>query len=84
MYTKTKNNKKLEQEYNKSLTMNFVISHSHIMGIVCECGGKMPTLEWQWDETDTKMWKALQNYDEAKDEDRIQCLKYLVLVNLVM
>ena len=47
-------------------------------------GGKMPTLEWQLDEPATKTCKALKNYDEAKDEHRIQRLKYLVLVNMVM
>ena len=84
MYTKTKNNMKLKQLYNKSLTMNFVISHSHIMDIVCECGDTVPTMEWQWDEAATKFCKALKNYDEAKNERRIQCLKNLVIVNMLM
>lgn len=84
MYTETKNNKKLKQLYNKALTVKSAIPHPRIMGIIHECGGKMHTMERQWVEAATDFFEAFRNYDEAGNQRRIQCLKYLVLANMLM
>ncbi|WOH06308.1 hypothetical protein DCAR_0625733 [Daucus carota subsp. sativus] len=84
MYTETKNNKKLKQLYQKALTVKSAIPHPRIMGIIRECGGKMHMAERQWAEAATDFFEAFKNYDEAGNQRRIQCLKYLVLANMLM
>ncbi|KAG4915754.1 hypothetical protein JHK87_053311 [Glycine soja] len=84
MYTEMKNNKKLKQLYQKALTIKSAIPHPRIMGIIHECGGKMHMAERQWAEAATDFFEAFKNYDEAGNHRRIQCLKYLVLANMLM
>ncbi|KAK6138275.1 hypothetical protein DH2020_027966 [Rehmannia glutinosa] len=84
MYTETKNNKKLKELYQKALTVKSAIPHPRIMGIIRECGGKMHMAERQWAEAATDFFEAFKNYDEAGNQRRIQCLKYLVLANMLM
>lgn len=84
MYTETKNNKKLKQLYQKALSIKSAIPHPRIMGIIHECGGKMHMAERQWADAATDFFEAFKNYDEAGNHRRIQCLKYLVLANMLM
>ncbi|KAH0721825.1 hypothetical protein KY290_006106 [Solanum tuberosum] len=84
MYTETKNNKKLKELYGKALTIKSAIPHPRIMGIIRECGGKMHMAQRQWAEAATDFFEAFKNYDEAGNQRRIQCLKYLVLANMLM
>ncbi|KAI8573308.1 hypothetical protein RHMOL_Rhmol01G0267500 [Rhododendron molle] len=95
MYTETKDNKRLmshehfiiglmQQLYQKALSIKSAIPHPRIMGIIRECGGKMHMAERQWAEAATDFFEAFKNYDEAGNQRRIQCLKYLVLANMLM
>ncbi|KAI8573309.1 hypothetical protein RHMOL_Rhmol01G0267500 [Rhododendron molle] len=84
MYTETKDNKRLMQLYQKALSIKSAIPHPRIMGIIRECGGKMHMAERQWAEAATDFFEAFKNYDEAGNQRRIQCLKYLVLANMLM
>ncbi|KAG6412554.1 hypothetical protein SASPL_125234 [Salvia splendens] len=84
MYTETKNNKKLKELYQKALSVKSAIPHPRIMGIIRECGGKMHMAERQWPDAATDFFEAFKNYDEAGNQRRIQCLKYLVLANMLM
>ncbi|KAL6850447.1 hypothetical protein ACP4OV_021074 [Aristida adscensionis] len=84
MYTETKNNKKLKELYLRALSIKSAIPHPRIMGIIRECGGKMHMAERQWAEAATDFFEAFKNYDEAGNPRRIQCLKYLVLANMLM
>jgi len=84
MYTATKNNKKLKELYHKALDIKSAIPHPRIMGIIRECGGKMNMREKEWNKAHTDFFEAFKNYDEAGSPRRIQCLKYLVLANLLM
>ncbi|KAG7568132.1 Winged helix DNA-binding domain superfamily [Arabidopsis thaliana x Arabidopsis arenosa] len=84
IYTETKDNKKLKQLYHKALSIKSAIPHPRIMGIIRECGGKMHMAERQWAEAATDFFEAFKNYDEAGNQRRIQCLKYLVLANMLM
>ncbi|KAJ1402279.1 hypothetical protein SESBI_28174 [Sesbania bispinosa] len=40
--------------------------------------------ERQWAEAATYFFEAFKNYDEARNQRRIQCLKYLFLANMLM
>ncbi|EGC39076.1 proteasome component region PCI domain-containing protein [Dictyostelium purpureum] len=84
MYTETKNNKKLKDLYKKALEIKSAIPHPRIMGIIRECGGKMHMAEKEWEKAHTDFFEAFKNYDEAGNSRRIQCLKYLVLANMLM
>jgi COP9 signalosome complex subunit 2 len=84
MYTATKDNKKLKELYHKALEIKSAIPHPRIMGIIRECGGKMHMREKEWEKSHTDFFEAFKNYDEAGSPRRIQCLKYLVLANMLM
>mmetsp|Transcript_25672 Transcript_25672/g.35458 ORF Transcript_25672/g.35458 Transcript_25672/m.35458 type:complete len:438 (+) Transcript_25672:60-1373(+) len=84
MYTELKNNKQLKQLYQRALSIKSAIPHPRIMGIIRECGGKMHMRERMWTEAHTDFFEAFKNYDEAGNQRRIQCLKYLVLANMLM
>eukprot|EP01116_Phalansterium_solitarium_P023947 TRINITY_DN8626_c0_g1_i1.p1 TRINITY_DN8626_c0_g1~~TRINITY_DN8626_c0_g1_i1.p1 ORF type:complete len:444 (-),score=75.61 TRINITY_DN8626_c0_g1_i1:111-1442(-) len=84
LYTATKNNKKLKELYHKALDIKSAIPHPRIMGVIRECGGKMHMSEREWEKAHTDFFEAFKNYDEAGSPRRIQCLKYLVLANMLM
>jgi COP9 signalosome complex subunit 2 len=52
--------------------------------LIRECGGKMHMYEQAWDAAQTDFFEAFKNYDESGSPQRIQCLKYLVLANMLM
>lgn len=83
MCTTTKNNKKLKELYEASLSVQSAIPHPRIMGVIRECGGKMHMSERAWDEAWADFFEAFKNYDEAGSHRRIQCLKYMVLSNML-
>jgi len=84
MYTATKDNKKLKELYHKALEIRSAIPHPRIMGVIREWGGKMNMREKEWEKAHTDFFEAFKNYDEAGSPRRIQCLKYLVLANMLM
>jgi len=83
LYTATKNNKKLKELYQKALDIKSAIPHPRIMGVIRECGGKMHMSERAWEKAHTDFFEAFKNYDEAGSPRRLQCLKYLVLANML-
>ena len=83
MYTETKNNKKLKELYQQCLSVKAAIPHPRIMGIVHECGGKMHMRQKQWESAQQDFFESFKNYDEAGSPQRIVCLKYLVLANML-
>jgi COP9 signalosome complex subunit 2 len=83
MHTQTRNNKKLKELYQKSLTVKSAIPHPRIMGVIRECGGKMHMNEQDWDKAKTDFSESFRNYDEAGSPQRIQVLKYLVLASML-
>lgn len=68
----------MQQLYQKALAIKSAIPHPRIMGIIRECGGKMHMAERQWPEAATDFFEAFKNYDEAGNQRRIQCLKYVL------
>lgn len=84
MHTATKNNKKLKELYHKALEIKSAIPHPRIMGVIRECGGKMHMREKEWEKAYNDFFEAFKNYDEAGSPNKIKCLKYLVLANMLM
>ncbi|KAL1503036.1 hypothetical protein AB1Y20_011105 [Prymnesium parvum] len=84
MYTATKNNKRLKSLYQKALQIKSAIPHPKIMGVIRECGGKMHMAQREWELARNDFFEAFKNYDEAGVQRRVQCLKYLVLANMLV
>jgi len=84
MYTAQRNSKKLAHLYTQALQIQSAIPHPRIMGVIRECGGKMHMAQREWEKARTDFFEAFKNYDEAGEKRRIQCLKYLVLANMLM
>ncbi|KAJ3039363.1 COP9 signalosome complex subunit 2 [Rhizophlyctis rosea] len=84
MHSETKNNKKLKALYQQSLTVKSGIPHPKIAGTIRECGGKMHMAEEDWKGASEDFFEAFKSYDEAGAPQRISCLKYLVLANMLM
>jgi len=84
MYTATKNNKKLKELYHKALEIKSAIPHPRIMGVIRECGGKMHMREKEWEKAYNDFFEAFKNYDEAGSPNKIKCLKFLVMANMLM
>jgi len=84
MYTEQKNNKKLKELYHQALAIKSAIPHPRILGVIRESGGKMHMTERSFESAATDFFEAFKAYDEAAIGRRIQCLKYLVLANMLM
>ena len=83
MYTATKDTKRLKHLYDKALQVKSGIPHPRIMGVIHECGGKMHLRATKFERANSDFFEAFKNYDEAGSARRIQCLKYLVLANML-
>ncbi|EKX48103.1 hypothetical protein GUITHDRAFT_106181 [Guillardia theta CCMP2712] len=79
MHTEKKDNKKLRSTYEQAMKVKSAIPHPLIMGVIHECGGKMHMQERDWASASKCLFDAFKNYDEAGNQKRIQCLKYLIL-----
>ena len=85
MYTALKDTRKLKQIYERSLQIRSAIPHPRVLGVIRECGGKMHMQEREWDRARADFFEAFRHYDEAGAPRRsVQCLKYLVLANMLM
>jgi len=85
MLTLQKNTKELKKEYHRANVLaKSAIPHPLIMGVIRECGGKMHLAEESWDEAYEDFFEAFKNFDESGSPKRINCLKMLVLANMLM
>ncbi|RDD37030.1 COP9 signalosome complex subunit 2 [Trichoplax sp. H2] len=70
--------------YEQSLRVKSAIPHPLIMGVIRECGGKMHLRECQYEKAHTDFFESFKNYDESGSSRRTNCLKYLVLANMLL
>eukprot|EP00035_Acanthoeca_spectabilis_P010381 m.184090 g.184090 ORF g.184090 m.184090 type:complete len:444 (-) comp15006_c2_seq1:3140-4471(-) len=83
MLTAQKNTKELKKEYARAMKIKSAIPHPLIMGIIQECGGKMHLAEETWMSSYECFFEAFKCYDEAGSPRRINCLKMLVISNML-
>ncbi|KAI9915997.1 hypothetical protein PsorP6_007529 [Peronosclerospora sorghi] len=83
MYTAQKDNKKLVSIYERALRTKSGVAHPKIIGVIHECGGKMYMMQREWDKARSDFFSGFKSYDEAGEPRRLQCLKYLVLANML-
>lgn len=68
----------LQELYTKSLAISGAVAHPKILGVIRECGGKMYMYEGHYEQAQAEFYKAFEDYDEAADPRRLQCLKCVV------
>ncbi|RHY17008.1 hypothetical protein DYB25_007637 [Aphanomyces astaci] len=83
LYTVQKDNKKLVELYEKALRVKPGVAHPRIVGVIRECGGKMHMMQGDWEQARNAFFEGFKNFDEAGEARRLQCLKYLVLANML-
>ncbi|RLO07100.1 hypothetical protein DYB28_008841 [Aphanomyces astaci] len=83
LYTAQKDNKKLVELYEKALRVKPGVAHPRIVGVIRECGGKMHMMQGDWEQARNAFFEGFKNFDEAGEARRLQCLKYLVLANML-
>jgi COP9 signalosome complex subunit 2 len=66
----------MQELYTKSLATSSAVAHPKILGVIRECGGKMYMNESKYEQAQAEFYKAFEDYDEAADPRRLQCLKY--------
>ncbi|GLE02439.1 hypothetical protein PINS_up011277 [Pythium insidiosum] len=79
----TKNSKKLREIYPKTLDLDAAVADPRIMGVIREEGGKMYLEERQWMQAYNEFFESFRNYQEAGHVRATQCLKYVVLANML-
>ncbi|KAJ0406942.1 hypothetical protein ATCC90586_000203 [Pythium insidiosum] len=79
----TKNSKKLREIYPKTLDLDAAVADPRIMGVIREEGGKMYLEEQQWMQAYNEFFESFRNYQEAGHTRATQCLKYVVLANML-
>lgn len=82
--TETKDSKRLHALYQRSLQIRAALAHPRIIGIIRECGGKMHMADRNWELAHQDFFEAFKCYNEAGDRRKLECLKYLVIANMLM
>jgi len=73
----------LKNLYTKAVTIK-AICNPRYLGIIHECGGKLFLVERNYKDANTDFIEAFKGYDSAGAKDfAIQCLKYLILSNML-
>eukprot|EP01063_Lacrimia_lanifica_P006059 TRINITY_DN13644_c0_g1_i1.p1 TRINITY_DN13644_c0_g1~~TRINITY_DN13644_c0_g1_i1.p1 ORF type:complete len:443 (+),score=202.13 TRINITY_DN13644_c0_g1_i1:58-1386(+) len=77
------NLKRLKHLYEEAMLVEGAIPPPRITGIIREAGGKMYMQQEDFEQANEAFFQAFKHYDEAGHPRRVQCLKYLVLANMM-
>lgn len=81
--TATKNSARMKEIYPKTLKLDAAIADPRIMGVIREEGGKLYMSEERWKEAYDEFFEGFRNYQEAGNSRAKDCLKYVVLANML-
>ncbi|TMW59971.1 hypothetical protein Poli38472_000013 [Pythium oligandrum] len=79
----TKDSAKLREIYPKTVDLDGAVADPRIMGLIREEGGKMYMEEREWMLAYNEFFESFRNYQEAGQARATQCLKYVVLANML-
>lgn len=83
MESQRENFPKLRSLYERAMKIPG-LANPRVSGVIHECGGKMHMRERHWQEAFTDFFEAFKNFDDAGlRTNSSQCLKYLVLANML-
>jgi len=83
LHSRQKDNKKLRQVFNKAMAVRGGIPHPRTLAKIQELGGKMHMQAKEYEAAGKTFFQAFKSYDEAGDQNRLKCLKYLVLASML-
>jgi COP9 signalosome complex subunit 2 len=83
LYSATRQKQKLKEIYPKTRSLSAAIQDPRIMGGIYEEGGKMKMEEEKWSDAYDDFFEAFRNYQDAGNPRAKQCLKYVVLANMI-
>mmetsp|Transcript_12339 Transcript_12339/g.40338 ORF Transcript_12339/g.40338 Transcript_12339/m.40338 type:complete len:450 (+) Transcript_12339:88-1437(+) len=75
---------RLKQIYPKTLNLNAAVADPRIMGVIREEGGKMHMSDGEWKKAYNEFYEGFRAYQEAGNVRAKDCLKYVVLANMLM
>ena len=81
--TATKNAARMKVIYPKTLNLNAAVADPRIMGVIREEGGKMYMGDGAWDAAYNEFYEGFRAYQEAGNARAKDCLKYVVLANML-
>ena len=83
MESQRENFPKLRSLYERAMKIPG-LANPRVSGVIHECGGKMHMRERNWQNAFTDFFEAFKNFDDAGlRSNSSQCLKYLVLANML-
>ena len=83
LYSRQKDNKKLREVFYKAMAVRGGIPHPRTLASIQELGGKMHMQAKEYEAAGKTFFQAFKSYDEAGDQSRLRCLKYLVLASML-
>ncbi|CAM9611892.1 unnamed protein product [Choristocarpus tenellus] len=81
--TATKDNALMKEVYPKIMLLNAAVEDPRVMGVIREEGGKMYMSMGSWGEAYNEFYEGFRNYQEAGNARAKECLKYVVLANML-
>lgn len=83
MESQRENYPKLRSLYERAMKIPG-LANPRVSGVIHECGGKMHMRERHWQDAFTDFFEAFKNFDDAGlRQNSSQCLKYLVMANML-
>lgn len=83
LYSRLKDHKKLREIFNLAMNVHGGIPHPRTIALIQELGGKMHAESGDFEAANTAFFQAFKSYDEAGDNARLRCLKYLVIASML-
>jgi len=83
LYSRQKDTKKLREVFKKAMAVRGGIPHPRTLATIQELGGKMHMQAKEYEAAGKTFFQAFKSYDEAGDQSRLRCLKYLVLASML-
>mmetsp|Transcript_28988 Transcript_28988/g.89619 ORF Transcript_28988/g.89619 Transcript_28988/m.89619 type:complete len:455 (-) Transcript_28988:33-1397(-) len=81
--TATGDNRRMKKIYPKTLNLDAAVADPRIMGVIREEGGKMHMGDGAWDDAYNEFYAGFRAYQEAGNTRAKDCLKYVVLANML-
>jgi len=83
MYSATRQKARLKEIWMKTKSLSAAVQDPRIFGGLHEAGGKMRMEEEAWSDAYDEFFESFRNYQEAGNPRAKQCLKYVVLANMI-
>lgn len=73
----------IKECYHRALYIKSAIPHPKLLAIIRKIGGKMHMRQGDWSKAKADFFESFKLFDEIGNEERLNCLKYLVIANML-